>query len=314
MHDMLAQTQRDWEIGQIFGLLFWSLLMLIGVIKCWGRARQPGVSRPCVMALALVLFGWMIRCLMVANGLWTPQATLVSTAVGVVAVAGLGLAAIVLAVQGLLLYDGKVHRHGRKHAVWAIVLALIFAGLCFISASNTYYEEKARGAAWIPSSAAGVKNGAYFENCSLVRPPHWVTELDTEKIASRSCIAFRRSEPEAYAMVIAEPLEDGVDLEICMQALKNNIDEAAQAIVEDKTTSLVIDGEPFLQRTCIAKMTEGPSALVYSELWVTAVPGYSWRILCWGPASDRELLAPQFKRIGESFRITDKEVRGPKPR
>ncbi len=309
---MLAQIERGREMGQIFGLLFWSLLLLIVTIRCWRLAQRPDACRPCVLALAAVLLGWMVSCVMIANRLWTPQAGLVSNLTAIVVMLLLGLVALFLAIKGLIQYNGKVHRHGRAHAVWAMILASLFGFISYLAAWEVYYHAKSEGATWVPLSASGIRNATYFENCSLERPPHWVGEIYPERISKPACIAFRRSNPEAYATVVAEFLDDGVDLATCMQAVKSNIDGVAKAIVEDKTTNVVIDGQPFLQRTATVKMGEGPTQLIYSELWVTAVPGYSWRIMCWGPASHRELLEPQFKRIGESFRITDKQLNGPK--
>lgn len=313
MHVFFALTARDQELRQMFGLLFWALLMLIIVIKCWHLSRRPDVSSPCVMSFTIVLVGCVISSVLMANGIWTPQADLVSTALASGTMLVLCVWAIILAIRGLVSYDEKIHRRGRAQAGWAIGLGLFFGLISGFVAMTTYETALQQGVEWLPGEARGTRAGAYWENCSIECPPQWKNEMYPEKIGTRACIALRRSKPEAYAMVIAEPLEDEIDLGACMQALKNNIDGAARAIVEDKTTNLVIDGLPFLQRTCTAKMGEGPTELVYSELWVTTLPGYSWRILCWGPVSHRELLEPQFKRIGESFQMTDKQLRGPRP-
>src|SRR5262245_36345342 len=78
--------------------------MLIGIAKCWSISRRPTTNAKCVLALQLVLIGWLswigYLCLSTIIGAPLPFALLVS-----IASSGIILAAAVLAVVGLQEYS-----------------------------------------------------------------------------------------------------------------------------------------------------------------------------------------------------------------
>ena len=124
---MLAATESAAEeAGRQFGFLLWTVVCVIGLIKCISIARRPRTSTVCVVALTLVLTTWLttqfLRWLM--NSMEFDRATRLGFG-GIILI--LILSSIILAIVGLAQYKNSPHDYnqGRSQAVWAIILGMM---------------------------------------------------------------------------------------------------------------------------------------------------------------------------------------------
>lgn len=301
MREILADIDSARATGQVIGLFFWGSIILWGLIKCFAMLRRPTVCKPCVVALSLVLIGWMFSSASFAVGNWFPEVARVISIVGAAAVLFFLLAAIILGIVGLALYDIKIHTQGRAQAVWAIVLSCLFVAVVI---SSLFIGSAADKLAAKTGSGSPIQSEKF--NCQIEVPPRWI-ESKPSLINDVACLAMRRSGPEGYGMVIGEHIDGELELEAYMEAVKANLASNATRIDDDHTEPVTVDGLPFLRRTCVVETAAAKGMPMYFEQWVAVRPGFSWQIHLWGQVRGKEALVPQFRRIAESFRLLKKD-------
>lgn len=288
-------------VGQLVGLLIFPAIFIISIVKCLTMLRRPHVCKPCVIALAILLLAWLCSIMLSMATRWLPEWPAPLTIIGSVLLGVMVIAAIIMAIVGLALYDSRVHLQGRAQAIWTLVICSIFV---LVGASSLFVGQVGSNIAPLSSPGKTVINEEF--NCLIEMPPRWV-ETKPSTINELACIALRRSRPEAYVMVIGEHLDGEIELEAYMDSVKANMAASATSVEEDHTTSATIDGMPFLRRSCIVKTDAALNIPMYFEQWVTAQPGYCWQIHLWGPSAGRKSLESEFNRIAESFRVLKKE-------
>jgi len=304
-HTLAAANSDSYQSGQAVGFFIIALPTLIGILKCLSLLKRPVTSKLCVIALTLMLTGWLSATLGHGLGVFMPAWTgIAQTIAGLIAVV-LFLSAFVIAIVGLACYDRTRFTQGRAQAVWALVIGGIFllivgAGAVMALRTRILAEQLAA-----ESSPAQTVTSEEF-NCSLTCPPRWV-KMNATSINKLACIAFRRSASEGYVMVLGEHLETDMTIEDMMDAVKANLASAATSVEDDKTEKLTLNGIDFMRRTCIVRTVESLGIPMYFDQWVTTRPGFSWQITCWGPSAGRERLAPEFRTLMESFKVLDEK-------
>lgn len=273
-------------------------------MKCFRRRQQPGVCKPCVVALGLVLIGWLVSCLLLANSIQSPLAASISTGFAAICMSLFGFAALGIAITGLVLYDTKVHRTGRTHAVWAIALALVFSTITIFCALNSYDEASWDGLIWSQHKNKCIT--AVSGDCSIEIPLHW-DEIRPESLDRDGCLALRRSKPNAYAIVIAQKTTGEANIDKAMEVATANLAATLKSMHFEQMTHTKVDNQHFLRHTCLAESADPPHYLYYCEQWITVKAGRTWQISLWGATgAHKDVLVPQFIRIAESFRILHK--------
>ncbi|MFN0078965.1 MAG: DUF3857 domain-containing protein [Prosthecobacter sp.] len=304
-HTLADVNSNAYQAGQAVGFFIIALPTLIGILKCLSLLKRPTTSKLCVIALTLMLTGWLAAALGQGVGLFLPAwAGIAQTIAGLVAVV-LFLSAFVLAIVGLACYDRTRLTQGRAQAVWTLVIGGIFlliAGAGAVMALRTRILAEELAAQNSPDKTVTSEEF----NCALTAPPRWV-KMNASSLNKLACIAFRRSGPEGYAMVLGEHLDADMAIEDLMDAVKANLAAAATSVEDDKTEKITLNGIDFMRRTCIVRTTEALGIPMYFDQWVTTRPGFSWQITCWGPSAGRERLAPEFRTLMESFKVLDEK-------
>lgn len=301
---ILADTSAAYQAGQLTGFAIVFLPALLGMLKCISLLRRPTTSKLCVTALLLALAAWFVA--MAGHGLtlvFPAQEQVIRLLSGLPALLIL-VAAFVISIIGLACFDPKRHTQGRAQAGWALVISGIFGVIALVGAVMTVRagilaEELAAEIA----APQVIKNEEH--NCAMRRPQRWVS-VRPESLNKLACIAFRRSSPEGYAIVIGEAIDGEMANEDFMDAVKANMAASATRMDEDQTTPAKIRGRDFLRRTCVVRTADLPLTPMYFEQWTTTMPGHAWQITFWGPAaSSRELLTTDARVMMESFELLD---------
>lgn len=300
----LADTSAAYQAGQFIGFAIVFLPTLLGMLKCISLLRRPATSKLCVTALLLALAAWFVA--MAGHGLTLllPAQEQVIRLLSGFAVLLLLLASFLISIIGLACFDPKRHTQGRAQAGWALVISGIFGVIALVGAVMTVRagilaEELAAETA----TPQIIKNEEH--NCSMRRPPRWVSARP-ESLNKLACIAFRRSSPEGYAIVIGETIDGEMANENFMDAVKANMAASVKQVSEDQTTPVKIRGRDFLRRACVVRMDDLPLTPMYFEQWTTTMPGHAWQVTFWGPAaSSRELLAADARVMMDSFELLD---------
>ena len=95
-----------------------------GIAKCWSISRRPETNAKCVMALAVLLAGWLTLVVSIVLFSLIPLPAIIDQIISMVSF-GMTLAGGVLATVGLREYSrrGSQFKQGRAQAISALVLS-----------------------------------------------------------------------------------------------------------------------------------------------------------------------------------------------
>lgn len=303
-HSLLAAVNSDaYQVGLSVGIFIIVLPTVLGIIKCLSLLRRPTTSKLCILALTFMLGGWLSAGLGQGVGIFAPDWTVVASAVGGMIAAVLFLCAFILAIIGLACYDRIRHTQGKAQAVWTLVIGGIFLVIA-ITGAVMGLRERFHAEELATQNSPGKTVSSEEFNCSLTCPPRWVTTTPTS-LNKLACIAFRRSSPVGYVVVIGEHQDGDASKEDFMDAVKANLAAAVTSIEDDHTEQVSLKNMDFMHRTCVVRMPETLGIPMYFDQWVTTKPGFAWQITCWGALGGREQLEPEFRKLMESFQVLD---------
>ena len=295
----IAAAGNPEDFARTTGSVIALLAILAGMVKCLTLLRRPATNKVCVIALSFVLLGWLSGSTATMLGQMLPEVSRALSIFGGLAMVFFSLVGCVLAVVGLATYDGTRQNQGRAQAVWSLIIGVAFVGIATTAAVLALDRDEGAG-----SSVSGKVLSSDKFNCSLTGLSGWV-ETKPAQLNALACIAMMRSGPEAYAMVLGEEANMGMDIEGLMEAVKSNLSATGSTIEDSATDSLTLGATPFMRHTCVITSKATKNVPMYFEQWVTARPGYAWQIHLWGAVKSKQVLIPQFRSIVESFRVLD---------
>ena len=260
-------------VGRVIGVI----LAFFAVVKCVKLMRRKTTSALCVAPLFAVALTWFVSgSLMVFPSvlglylrLWVDGAVSLLLLVG-----------IVLGCVGLGLYKSGGFVQGRKQAVWGILLGLIVVILRISSMVNVISSP-----AFSPIVAAerdGIpvaKGGESIEfpdvNCKLTVPAGgWVRVKDPKSFNPDATLVIRRAHPQALAVLIAEPVELGI--EALMSVAKANIEvRFGDRAIRDETSE-TINGIEWRSFSVEIPKKAAMSAEL-TRFWVASYAGHSYQ-------------------------------------
>ena len=150
---LAASTASEAErFGQATGGGLVLLILIAGIIKCGVIMRRLTTSKTCVLALVLLLTGWMFSALasLLTSSLILPREPTVQITSRVVLL--LMMVSLILGIVGLATFDKTRFQQGRAQAIWAVAvgtiafLAMIFAiGAAVYQTAKSTTQAAARG-------------------------------------------------------------------------------------------------------------------------------------------------------------------------
>ncbi len=303
---MILADATAYDAGRITGQLVAVLVLLLGVLKCWTISRRSATNAKCVLALMLLLLGWLVAA--VASMLLgrNPDLRVVYGLFGL-AMLGLILAALVLAILGLAEYANARERYtqGRAQAIWALVLCGVFG--CFAVAG--VLRGAMRSAASSRQPAAGTRLEFQDVNFRFTAPGRPWAQAEAKKLSPYAKLAFLRGSPEMYFMVTADPCLDAdcaterlAEMSATrMQTLSDNFRPVSRA-------PLRVGGLDGLR---VENQTEQRALAIHYVHWFCATNGWAYHLMAWGNVQHRQAITAEAGRLLQRFEMIDYARRPP---
>lgn len=309
--DVIATVETPTEFGKLFGLIFWMVMSIIGLQKCFSIARRDTTSSICVHSLSLTIAVYLLMQFLQLFKLFLPEGLLKSvlTIGGAVLTCLLAVVGVTLAGVGLSMYrrsynqDGtrRVYSQGRRQAGWAIGLNTLFLILFMIGLTGGLLSRNALSAA--QNLAKEIRETEYAMeefNFQLSLPnKNWMS-LDPKSINEDSCLVLMRRNPEVYMTVVAEcpGIEAGMTADQLVTISHANLkllDPAA-------TFSEVVDSSigTFEGRRYEVDAMVGNIKVTYL-FWCGARNGYCYQLMFWSGQKNKEKVREQADEILKGF-------------
>lgn len=283
--------------------LVWIFVMLVSASKCFRMAVRPRTHAACCVALGLVPCAWLLFSMfglinsLLADGSKAKFAVMVAF----MTLGGLTLlAAVVLAVIGLIHYSAheEDYGQGRAQAVWAIVLAFVVASLVGVGVVLGVRDSA-------PKPVADAGETVNFTAANFrYKPPSrpWVA-IDAKKLNPLAKVALVRSNPQMAFCVLGEEVGYVLD---DPEAVR----ELALAELRAKGSEVeLVSVEPFTQGGLtwlhyVAHATLPIGRMTYHCL-VLFQNGFVYQVVSFTQQEDEALLASEISRLMRGFSLID---------
>ncbi|MDB6034279.1 MAG: hypothetical protein JWM16_4617, partial [Verrucomicrobiales bacterium] len=196
----IAVTTAE-QSGRISGGVICVLITLIGVLKCFRIIRRPQTNTKCVLALAFLLSGFAVSGVATLIRQHWPS-LLPFTGLLLYIPPGFGVAAIALAIIGLVEYSKAKgqYNQGRSQAIWT--LALLLGGICLAVLMSAF------GSRGVSQGKPSDGRPIIVEEFNFqVTPPGrpWVV-IEPAKLNRVAKVALTRAAPSVFFVVISEKI------------------------------------------------------------------------------------------------------------
>ncbi|MDB6136089.1 MAG: hypothetical protein JWM59_4332 [Verrucomicrobiales bacterium] len=304
---------QDYSDGRLIVPGVVMLLLTAGILKLASILRRPQVNRLCVLALLIVLGGWLVMTIAETMRNLLGMPVLVSGLAGLTG-AGALLVSLVMAIIGLAQERSRPGEYvqGKRQGITAVILSILLLGAfgagLWIGITNKYRAGPlGAGAAADGGENPGISGTEEFKELNfkigrLERP--WV-RLPKGKILADAQALYSCAMPEMYMSVIAEAntinLARG-DMEALMEARV----KSRAAIVEVITReTLKLGGIEFLRITSKVSGVPGvPVPLCYDQ-WVACNSRHIYQFTCWTPFDLQSRLRSATRTWLESFALLE---------
>ncbi len=276
------------------------LALFAGIAKCWSISRRPMTNAKCVLALQLVLVGWLIwvGCLCLSTVLRTPLPFL-----GVVSLtsSGIILSAAVLAVVGLREYSrGRgCFGQGRVQAVSALIASLlitVFPILVLVEARWNVLGTR--------SSPAGARVLVFDDlNFRFFAPGGRWIKVETNSLNPEAALALARKRPEIYFIVVAHKVPIGgyslADFAKVVQADFGNSVGGVRTVYSGSTWIEQLEG------LRLDSQAEQSGQKFYYQMRLFVSSGFGYQLVAWGRQPDENIVAEEIKFLARRFEPGD---------
>jgi transglutaminase-like putative cysteine protease len=301
-----------YQAGELTGQLGLSALLLAGVVKSLSIAQRPTTNTYAAAGLAAALGAWTTASIVTALRLYFPPSAR-DPLLGFVGLAlfGLGSAAVVLAIVGLTQLGRRRYEiQGRAQAIWAIVLGgLVFVAMTAGFVTAALDGERKQQVASEGAIDWGTKGEVLrFDdlNFTIEAPPSPYVRWDAKKTNPSATVAFLRTKPYVYAIVIAERNESGSVMDSAGLAAIARANVQANS----KATATVTADEPHAVNGLpgmrfFADTKAGALDITYA-FWTYADNGFLYQIMVWGEPRDRTRVRADAEAIVARFHVIDR--------
>lgn len=305
------EVTPEYKAGYWLGRMFIVILVLWGLGKGVMLLRRPATSKLCVSAILLLLLALLV------NVIWTQvmHSGVVPEHLSwglLLFNMPLYLAATVVAIIGLAIYDRQRFNQGRAQAIWALVLSLLGMAVSIGTQVGGQVTELAKQLA---SGRAIGQPGAPVDlpewNFSITPPDATWQRRSAKDWNELACVAFYKADEMIYAIVIAEKDISYVDagLDQTAQVVKDGLAGNAKVISqrEEKTQ---MDGMEC--RRIISRLK--PNNVPYEadfEHRVVVHNGHIWQLVVWSGAGKTAHVARAAEELAQGFRLLDRDQKPP---
>jgi len=315
LEPILAVIDDPSDFGKMVGIVFWMIVSILGIIKCFSIARRETTSSICVHSLTLALFGYvglqtsaLLKKWLLPDSSATFATILLSAVVFVVAIVGLTLAVIGLAMyRRSFSADGtkREYTQGKSQAGWAVALNLIFILLFVVGFLGAIIG---RGQKFRTRQAALESRQSEYvfqENNFLLSLPdqNWV-QMDAKTINPESSIVMMRRNPQIYTMVIAElpGVEAGMTVDQLVEIAQSNTKALSPAAAFSEVKPYAINGLEGRRYTVDAMVGNVDVSYLF---WCCENNGYCYQVLLWSARKDKDELLEHADSVLQGFNQID---------
>lgn len=277
------------------------LILLAGIVQNFRARRRERTNSKCALAVVFAMVGGAVLVvggmLMLADSLPAP----LRAVPGLIALVAIVIAAI-LAGLGLAEMKPFAERYdrGRRRAIAVLAFpvllaAVIVAAVCAHSSGHPIFGALIGG-------TAGTTLTSKDRNFQLIAPPPWVT-TDGTRLHPDASVGLARGGPPMTAVLIAQDLArtGATQLSGAVENVKTQIqaDPQAQILAEND------ENENGLAGRRIEVMTTSEGSRQFQVRWLTENSGIFYQLLIRGPATAREQILSESRKLAAGFRVLD---------
>src|SRR5262245_21787019 len=278
-------------------VLLLTLGLIVGLIMSAVRMRRPDANRRCYLSFIFFACGWLLYAAIAALAMKSELQ--VPATIGGLALFGvLGLSGVVLAILGLseLTRENNPPRRGKVPAVTTLVLAGLIAAMI----AATFALGVAKGFTEAMRRRAGAEKAVFEDLHFSIAPPGGWTRLDPAEHNPLAAVLYRRNDPEAYLMIIAEKLEPGVgiDIDTVVQNVMKHLEEVSTDMRIVHQGDEVLNGLSGRRVVCEATIQGIPITYLY---WFHVTPHRIHKLIAWGNRKDANAAIAEGRKAFEGF-------------
>lgn len=290
-----------------FGRAIPFILTSIGIVKCAQIMRRPTTNTKGVLALMLLLIGWLIAMAagIAAKGIGESRQLLAIAGLLALVSAVAGVVLAIIAITEMRTQPGR-YNQGMKQAVWSLLLSVCIVGLTGAGVYRGMQRDKTEVAALAAPVQPAAGEQVRFEKFNFVfeRPAKPWVKTDAMKLSSDACLALMRVHPQIVFQLIAEDATAQLDFstEMLAEIAIGNMNSAAtqSTVVEQKPYKLgAIEGIRIYSRASIGKQS-----FTYVH-WVSAAGGYLYQLITFGRPQDETEVRAAAEDLFARFHIID---------
>ncbi len=281
--------------------IFWGIILLIGIAKCVKIAKRETTSRVCVYALMMSLIGLLISFAFQEIRFSGPQARLYRFALAVLCLSTF-LSAVIIGIIGLAQYSAHdTFRQGRKQAIGAIVLSLIFISIAGFGGYNTFKERNAATGFPTPQATAAGITQLDDLNFQYESPGKPYVVLDPGTLSKDASFAMLRKSPLLYFTIIAEKIGfEGADqTERIVKIVQANMQSTATQCRFSDQKPYEVNGLKGIRYRAEAQVK---GIMLSYAFWVIEKNGYSYQLLTFGKIKDRDQVWQESEKLFANFK------------
>lgn len=307
---LIAKSEAE-KAGEIFGGVVISVLLLLGIIKCFRISARKTTSTLCLLSLALVLMSFFLSGISrtILNQVELPANIegLLTGLFGVLMMILL-LGGAVVAIVGLSLYRSPrevPHEQGKAQAIWALVLGLLPIAVGIgIGISTAFSNSSALSESDVEPREAIENEELNFRVTLPGRP--WV-ELDPSTINEEASVALRKRFPESLFILIAEQagIDSGMDRTALVDIAKANLQAVKGNLDITDLPDQTINGIDFAIFQTRARNFNGNKATIWFEHRVAMHNGYGYQLAFLTMKDDKEEVANVAEDLTKHFSLLD---------
>ena len=280
---------------------FWMIVLLLGIAKCITIAKRDTTSRICVYALMMALIGLLVSYTFQMVPISGKQGNMLPTILSFSCIMAY-VSAVVLGGIGLAGYARHgTYRQGRKQAVSAIILSVVFLS---ITGAGFYQGLKHRRAATAfpePRSAAAGPIAFDDLNYQYTPPGKPYVLIDAKALNKDASFALLRKFPQIYFFIIAEKIGfKGADHTEALVKI-------GQANMQSASTQCSFSGQQVYDVNGLKGIRYGADAQVRGlslsyVFWMIQKNGYSYQLIASGKREDKKKIWQESAGLFSQFR------------
>ncbi|RYD30869.1 MAG: hypothetical protein EOP86_19110 [Verrucomicrobiaceae bacterium] len=280
------------------------MLLTAGIVKLSTMLRRPRVNSLCILALMVLLGGWMI---MVLTGILSKEFSgypIVGAVFGLTGVAAL-VAALVLSIAGLVRDRARYNEfiQGKGQGVTALILSILLLTVTGLAIGYGWT------AWWVFPKKAGLEitDTEEFEdlNFRIGKPDYPWVRMSKGTAAKDAQALYYHAKPELFMSVVAEVNELGMSRNDLQSVALARLKSVSSSVEEAYRESHVLGGVSFVRVAYKISGMKGTRESFCYEQWLACTSRHAYQFNCWSALSSMDQLRGASKAWMDTFALLE---------